>query len=440
MNGDRRALKSALAKLASDRRGSTAIALAILTPVIVAGLAFGTEAGSWQLTQRRLQNVADVSAYAAATQLRLGLSESDMQTAALNIVNNSGFTLARSDASDSDKAAAHGVLTLTSPPASGVYAGNNSAIHVRLTTSVERKFTKLFAQNDVTIASEATALLSAGGKACVLALSPNASPGVELSGNTSVGLDGCDVASNSSASNAVAVTSGAADLTVDCVRAVGQVADTHNGITYSECGGPVENSSPVVDPYAGVPEPTWSSCSSAGSTFSGNKHATVHVTNPTGVRCFSGAADLKQQITLDPGVYVFTGNVKSNSGASITGDGVTIFLTNGADLQFNGGAVINLTAPTSGVYSGIVFFGDRDDSSVTYKMNGGSDLSLVGAFYAPAQHVEFSGNTVGSGSNECLQLIANTIKMTGNSEFKSQCDTAGTKDIAVAGNGIRLVE
>ena len=53
----------------SDTRGGAALVMALAMPIFAGGLGFGAEAGLWYFNQRKLQNAADIAAY-APTRLR----------------------------------------------------------------------------------------------------------------------------------------------------------------------------------------------------------------------------------------------------------------------------------------------------------------------------------------------------------------------------------
>jgi hypothetical protein len=143
-------------------------------------------------------------------------------------------------------------------------------------------------------------------------------------------------------------------------------------------------------------------------------------------------------VNLQPGVYVIDGgSLKLNANANLTGTGVTFFLTNGATADFNGNAQMNLTAPTSGPYSGLVLYGDRSQPSAINKINGNASSSITGAIYFPSQEVDFQGNF--SGSNGCTQVVADKIYYTGSATFKTNCAGTGMASINVPGNVV-LVE
>jgi hypothetical protein len=131
------------------------------------------------------------------------------------------------------------------------------------------------------------------------------------------------------------------------------------------------------------------------------------------------------------------GTFKINSNADITGSGVTFYLTNGATLQFNGNAHVVLSAPTTGTYSGLLFFGDRTQAFASNTLNGNNSSEMTGAVYFPSQEVDFLGNF--SGNNGCLQVISDRIYYTGNGTFRTDCTGDGMKDIVTPGS-VAVVE
>jgi hypothetical protein len=112
------------------------------------------------------------------------------------------------------------------------------------------------------------------------------------------------------------------------------------------------------------------------------------------------------------------------------------FLTNGARLDINGQAQLNLSAATSGTYSGLLFFGDRSGSAVNHVLNGTSNSVLTGAVYLPNDNLSFSGTS--NSASGCTQIIAGTLDLTGNSGIGVNCAGAGVEDMYMPG-GVRLV-
>src|SRR5262249_13366244 len=111
--------------------------------------------------------------------------------------------------------------------------------------------------------------------------------------------------------------------------------------------------------------------------------------------------------TFKPGTYVISGgSFKLNAQAIVDGAGVFFYLTNGATVDFNGSAPVSFSAPTSGTYSGILFFGDRTQGNAIQKFNGNGTSQMTGALYFPTQQVQLNGNF--SGANGCMQVVSDT--------------------------------
>ncbi|WP_287150262.1 hypothetical protein [Mesorhizobium sp.] len=84
--------------------------------------------------------------------------------------------------------------------------------------------------------------------------------------------------------------------------------------------------------------------------------------------------------SLSPGVYVIQGgDFKANSNAVISGEGVIIYLAGSSGVSMNGTATVKLSAPTSGTYSGVLFYGDRANLAGSNTFNGTADSLLTGA-------------------------------------------------------------
>ena len=429
-----------LKKLSSDRKGSTAVAMAVLTPVIVAGLAFGSEAGYWELTQRRLQNAADTAAYSAGTQLRSGADDDVVEEAALLVANQSGFTLSLKD--QAGVAGATGWLQVTSPPTTGDYAGDANALHVAMLTRVDRQFSKLFIKDVVTISTEATALVNNGRPACVLSLHPSADGSVEASGSTSVTLDGCDVAANSISSSAILTGGNAASIEADCATTVGGVDDSHGNFTFNDCVGPIENAPYSADPYDDIVAPTCASYSNANNfTRAGNPSRPGSGVAGT-VNCYQNVGSLNRDVNLRSNeIYVLhNSDLQLNGGNDITGTNVMIYMSGNSSITINGNATIDISAMTSGTYSGIAIWGDRNED-VDMDLTGNSGVSIVGAIYSPNKDskVTYRGNTSSFTAGECTQVIGGSVEFTGNSDFDTDCSSSGTREIRTA-QSISLVE
>jgi hypothetical protein len=320
-------------------------------------------------------------------------------------------------------------------PTAGPQAGNARAVRVVLRTQMNLPFSNYIMGGPVTIPAEATASLVANGQFCALSLENQNATGITLWGSSTVNL-GCGMATNSVSSTAVAA-GGSSTITASPIAAVGGVPASNN---YTAGTQLIPYSVPQPDPFGALANP---------SGFSGNLNGNVNsnqtrTLNPGTYR----GMDLKGNVTLNPGVYyVDAGDFSVGSQARVTGTGVTIVLTSSTaasnpnsigQVKMNGGAQVNLTAPASGTYKGLLIYQDRRApmSNQVNKVNGNSSSVIQGAIYMPGQEVEFTGTT-GMNTN-CMQLVARRISFSGNSSISNVCP-ANSGSASFTGTAVRLV-
>jgi hypothetical protein len=281
---------------------------------------------------------------------------------------NDAKTVATADAITNGWNQPIGTITVNSPPTSGGYQ-NVQAVEVILTENLPPFVSAIVLGNTtIPINARSTATMRTGDPACILGLNPAASATVKFWGNSSTSLFNCVVASNSTSPTGFQL-GGSADLQVPCAYSSGG-ASTDSGLVLTECPNVVTNHPPTLDPYADVPAPPISGCSSMPS-------------NPTSLSagCYSGGMTFNSgTVNLQAGVYVVNGgSLKINAGANVVGDGVMFYLTNGASLDISGNATLDLKAATSGTYSGLLFFGGRTEPFMDQKVNGTSSSIAQGA-------------------------------------------------------------
>ncbi len=430
----RRLADEALQRFVGDRIGSTSVIAAIMFPVVIGGIGLGVETGYWYMTQRELQHAADVAVHAAAVRKRSGDTTDGMRTAALYIANQTGFS------------GSSGNFIVNSPVATGPNAGDPDTVEVMLSQIEPRLFSAIFSNEPIDIGARAVAKINETAKACILALSPSTAGAVTVSGSTSVSLTGCDVASNSNASDSF-LMKGAATLSTGCIYSVGATVTTA-ALNLTDCDQPKEYAAAVADPYAAVAEPVvQGTCQSKNVGKPNGETTLTPVENhPSGVPAmrFCNGLSIKGDVVFQPGLYIIEGgDVTVNGGgtdpdaAGLIGSGVTFYLTNGAGLKLGGNTRMNLSAPTSGPFSGILFFGGRDQIGVAHTVAGTSDSILQGAIYMPAGDLKYRGNS--STGDGCTQIVGYTVDLSGNSNFESHCEEVGGSDI-VSSALIRIIE
>jgi hypothetical protein len=92
------------------------------------------------------------------------------------------------------------------------------------------------------------------------------------------------------------------------------------------------------------------------------------------------------------------------------------------NVTINGGAHLDLHAPTTGTYSNILIYQDRRSSSCgnwCNKINGDATSTIEGAIYMPQQEVQLDG---GSGmTTSCLKLVGWRLQFAGNTTVTNSC-------------------
>ncbi|MDX8483215.1 pilus assembly protein TadG-related protein [Mesorhizobium sp. VK24D] len=394
-------------RLLSGESGNVAIVFAFTLPIVVGGAGLGVETSYWYYSSLKLQATADAAAYAGALEKIQGSDTATITTAATQSATDNGLGT--------------GTITVNTPPTSGPNTAKK-AVEVIVKQNLDRMFTAIFTQTKVPEQARAVALITDGSKACVLALNPSAAQAALFSGSTSVKLTGCSVMSDSIANDAIKVQ-GSAGLQADCLISVGGISLSNTVVTDpATCKSPITKALPAADPFSSLAAPATS-----GSCQNVNGGKSTQTIQP-GTYC--NGMNLNGNVTLSPGVYVVEGSLKINAGAVIQGDGVTIYMTGSNTVSMNGNATVTLSAPTSGAYSGVLFYGDRTGTTAQSTFNGTATSLLTGAIYFPKQQVNYLGNF--SGKNGCTQVVADTIQWSGNSTINQDCSTYGMKDIPAA--------
>ena len=427
-------------RLIKDRRGNALVIAGAMLPLVVGCAGLATDTIQWTLWKRQLQRGADSAAIAGVydREAASGSTSTVPSTVSHDLsLNLHAFAAMKS-----------GYPVIAYPANSG--AATNQ---VKVTLAVQQRlpFSSLFMRTAPTIIANATAAsISTGGNACVQALETNASQtGITNSGNTTIYMPDCVMYSNSPSSNSAAA-GGSSSVTALAIAAVGGIQQSNNWNVSS-----YRPYSPALsDPFKDVnPSPSDMKCAghydTHGHTTTWVYDALTETTDmanatyldssgnlQTGANCWTSLSVGSNTSLTVPTSY--TGPIYVNGGSanlqgSFTCAACTIVLTNKnssspiGTINSNAQANTNITAPTSGTFTGIAIYQDRraTDCSGCNKLNGGSSSTITGAVYIPSQEVWFNGGT--NPTATCTMLVARRVTLTGNSKFKglSQCVAEG---------------
>jgi hypothetical protein len=123
---------------------------------------------------------------------------------------------------------------------------------------------------------------------------------------------------------------------------------------------------------------------------------------------------------MNPGNYIFKSGGASSCGFStganstVTGTGVFMFFRDNCDVSITGNGSVNLSAPTSGTYKGVLMYQDRADTT-TSSLTGGSGQQLAGIIYFPAALLHYTGGSSSSINSPAATIIAYNLQLGGNS-------------------------
>jgi Putative Flp pilus-assembly TadE/G-like len=291
--------------------------------------------------QKRLQqSAADSAALAAAGDVAYAVDGANITTAATNDAALNGFT------GGNVTVTVHNPYTPPATPANPTPAANADAVEVLVSVNQPVFFMKIFGIPSVNVTARAVALAS--GKNCIYALQNG------ISGTPTfppAPPPPCGIIDN------------------QALVAQGAV--------------------PAADPlsYLQPPPIPAGACTTSNLTGSAGASPPLPFTLFPGNYCaisITGNAD----VTFKPGTYILTGaGISFNGKGSVMGAGVTFYLHAGAVSINTAGAssneAVNLTAPTTAPYPGILFYQDPADA-LSATIDGKGATTLEGALYFPS--------------------------------------------------------
>ena len=288
------------------------------------------------------------------------------------------------------------------------------AISVAVQRSVPGTLIRMLGLTSTVVKAKATGgIIGTVPTGCIYTLDPTSPGAFSMSNGASVTMDcGVEVLSTSSTGGTI---TGGSSLT----------ASTING-KFSINGGSTSNPAPtnvastVTDPYASIPAPSvGSSCDAAHTNYSPGYG--TWTLNP-GTFCGGITISNGATATFNSGTYVIKGgSLNIVGGTTVTGSQVMFYLT-GTNVSYgsvtiSNGANATFTPPTSGTYTGLLFFQDRSiTSSVNATFAGGVALKLTGGLYFPTTTISYSNGSSTSGYS--VALVAKDVSFTGGANIK----------------------
>ena len=406
-------------KLWHDKRGNALIIAAGAFPLVIGSAGLASDTIQWTLWKRQLQRAADSAALAGVyDRIANDGSTSNVSAAVTNDLGRHNQT---------------NITLLGGFPQIAHPTGTNWTNPVRVTLALQQRlaFSSVFMSSPPVITTQATAATVATGVYCVVSLIETGDTGIKATGNGDLDL-GCGMITNSTSLTS-AIATGSSDVNATPVAAVGDIQDSDNWGGAELLPFTVKQQ----DPFADV-VPDTSSCT--------NPQELNEASAVIGPGCYS-EINLNGPVNLPSGTYIIDGgDLNFGNKASVTCTGCTFVLTNSdststdiGGVDFNADAHIELSAPDTGLYDGIVIYQDRraeSGPSEVNRINGNASSVIDGALYFPSQQLEINGG--GGLEFTCGQFVALIVEFSGNSTIKNTCP-GGYGDGVIMGQHVRLV-
>jgi Flp pilus assembly protein TadG len=371
-----------------------ALILIVLGVVALIGLTGLAVDGSLAYTDRRqAQNAADAAALSGALAYIRG---QDAQAAALQAATQNGY------ANDAES-----TVAVHQPPVDGPYAGNVQYIQVVITSKVQARFGTVVGLEEINNTVQAVARAKpvtqdnmVFGNA-VVALKEHGRGAMRSHGNNNLEVYGGGLFVNSDDdcafdqmgnSTIFAPNGGLNSVGGVCLRgSIDPASHIDTGVS--------------AVPYPPISLPPTPLCT-AEATVNGNTMTPGYYTSnqsfpPRGVD------------TLNPGIYCVDATFMMNAHDRLVGHDVVIYMVDG-NIHWNGLAEIELTAPTTGPFAGLlIYMPMTNDEGII--LNGNMNSSLVGTILAPASDIQLNGTM--NSSMYHTQVIGLTVDLIGDADI-----------------------
>jgi Flp pilus assembly protein TadG len=416
------------------------VIVVLILAVMVGMVGVVLDAGQLMNAHRQVQNAADAGATAAALELLRGRSSSQAAATATQLVQYNGLPAA--------------TIAVHIPPTTGAHAGDAKYAEVIVDQSVRTRLVQVLGgPTSRTVTARAVAGWEGVNiSAAMMTLNRDARPGVRLTGNGSLTVDGAVVINsnggglneygqpiNNGNTGYAIDTSGNGFLKALDVQSAGGVNDPSKIINYSgSTQSPLHTGVPAEsDPFEFLVPPTTANGAVATNygdvKLSGNQTVTLSPGVYNSIQASSNVT-----VMMQPGIYIIKGGgVSLSVNATISGTGVMIYNT-GSDYNVNtgfpdaadgdgvppasgnatfggltitGNGNLNLTAYSNPAspYDGLLFY-QRRLNTQTMNLSGNAAInSLKGTVYAKYASLNLSGS-----GNMNTEFVVGQIDFTGN--------------------------
>ncbi|HXE07183.1 MAG TPA: pilus assembly protein TadG-related protein [Acidobacteriaceae bacterium] len=379
-------------RIGTDERGQVLVITAVCIVAFIGFIGLSVDVGALFYSKRQMQAAADAAATAAAIEYlhsdyvnSFASAKSAAITAGANAAatNDVGFGSALS--------AAVSVNTNSNSPAahqgcSGSTCYFEAIITKQNPTVFYNAFLRLWkgsGSGNLTVAARAVAGTPGVSQNCGF-LTASSGTALTVKGNWKITAS-CGLYINSSSNAVEDDTGGAAKSGIDA-PSIELVGPAPNDITKAPgTAAVITQVLPQTIPFENIPAPAVpGTCTTvSGGSLTGSLQP--------GCYSYSGKNPLTiGSATMAAGTYIFTGDVTING--KLTGTGVTIDMNSGSLTVKPGNSSMNISAPTSGTYNGILIYQPTTNRNTLNMEAGSSSGTFSGYIYAPSATFSMQDN------------------------------------------------
>jgi hypothetical protein len=264
------------------------------------------------------------------------------------------------------------------------------------------------ATEDQIVTTTTTESVTSYATACMLSKASSGGNALLVNSPAFVDSGSCEIHVRSSSNDAFMFNSSTTfNASKFCIKGTATVRGSTTGTISTGCNA-------ASDTLAGtLPTPSDSVCTF--NNFNPNGSSVVLV---PGTYCgwtnFNGG----MTVTLTPGLYIVKNGGWNFNDSTVTGTGVTFYLSgSGATLFMNGSVSLDISAPTSGTYKGILLYQNASLPANNFIFNATRGQRLQGLIYLPTQNIQYKSKQK-SGTRDAVSVVANTIIIDGEAVWR----------------------
>ena len=417
----------------TEESGASIVVIGLTMPVLIGAMGLAGEVSYWRVHHRAMQNAADSAAIAAATN-----NSSNYAAEAKSVATEYGFQ----DGS--------GQITVTVDNPSTATGCTTNCYTVVISDEVPLFLSQVVGyEGNTTVDNQRMTTITAGSVAtittaytyCILALASSGNQGITSHGAPNANLNGCNTMSNTNA------TCTGHNLNAN----VGDAHGTNNG-----CGITQNSNVPAIsDPFSGLASNI--PADSCGGSYPqepqkkkdpplppSNQLSGAYAFGSYKVMC--GDQQLTGNTTINNTVLVIENGQLDTNGYTLQGSGLTVVFTgsNTGNYQHTptGGGTLDITAPTSGDWSGVAMYQDPAlTKNVDISAAGNSPTwNISGLVYLPHSGVTLSGAVNKSSQGlRCFEMVVDNLTINGTGDIfanDNQCSAAGLDQTKGGSRGV----